>query len=99
MVRGGDDVRQPRGNENGFVVSIVAAKAGSQEAIGFIDDERGWRPYHKYNVEFLASRHKRTLAEARSVIDMAVEQLLVVRLTRMWSCSWMRWSAAGSGTD
>ena len=66
-----------RERNEGFVVSIVAIKAGERRSIGFIDDGRGWRTLHEYTGRFLASKHNREWKDARSLIDMAVEQLLV----------------------
>ena len=70
-------VKRPKSGWNkGFVVSIVALKADEQKSIGFIDDGRGWRPLHEYTAKFLALEHNRDFANAKSLIDMAVEQLL-----------------------
>jgi|GEM_PF-2697568 len=68
--------RQNSGWNEGFVVSIVAVKAGEQRSIGFIDDGRGWRPLHEYTGRFLALEHNRDWKDAKSLIVMAVEQLL-----------------------
>jgi len=59
----------------GFVVSIVAVKAGERRSMGF-DDVRGWRPLHEFTASFLASPHNRDKASAQSVVETAVNQLL-----------------------
>jgi hypothetical protein len=70
-----------RGKDDGFVVSIVAVKAGERRSLGFVmgfkDDKAcGWRPLHEYTGKFLASEHNLEKKKAKSLIETAVEQLL-----------------------
>ena len=66
-----------RGERNeGFVVSIVALKAGERRSIGFIDDGAAGDRFTSTPRRFLASEHNRELKNAKSLIEMAVEQLL-----------------------
>lgn len=59
----------------GFVVSIVAVKAGDRRAMGF-DPQSGWQPLNVFTASFLASPQDMDEARAKSTIETAVEQLL-----------------------
>ena len=66
--------RRQRGE--GFVVSLVATKAGSRTALGF-DPQAGWLPLGSATARFLAASHNRSQIDTANLIDTALAQLLV----------------------
>ena len=66
--------RRKRGE--GFVVSIIGIKAGSHKAIGY-DPGRGWQRLDQFTAAFLASPQDHDEGGAKSLIETAVNQLLI----------------------
>lgn len=58
----------------GYVVSLVAVKAGGHEAQGYVCGQ-GWRPHHEATAKFLANAQNMTELAARQAVESALEQL------------------------
>jgi hypothetical protein len=63
-----------RKSSNSFVLSLVAAEAGTQRCIGFAPDGQ-WRPLGIATAQYLAAEHGQRQDIARKVAESAIAQL------------------------
>jgi hypothetical protein len=66
---------------DGYVVSLVAAEAGTRRAFGF-DRKRGWQPLGDATPGFLTEDHNMNVEQARRMLEDAIKRLLVNQPSR-----------------